>query len=92
MYVENRWSQVDDMCHSPTVHRTSAFRPPLVRLSSTATAGSQASVYRARTLSSPASTVAKMTDENAFSLTDDDKYNHLVDSVDGHPSLERSNA
>ena len=91
MAVENRASCVDDMCHSPAVHRTSPDHPPVVRLSSTVVGCPDASVYRTRTLSSPTSTVAKTTDENLFFMTGNDKNEHLVESVDGPPSGERSN-
>jgi hypothetical protein len=92
MAVENRSGNVDDTSPSFAVHRASRSRPPAVRLSSTATGCPDASFYRTRTLSSPTSTVAKTTDENLYFLTDNDKNEHLVESVDGHPSGERSNA
>src|SRR5262249_11918510 len=62
--VENNRVHVDYIWRSPTVHGLAPRDARSSRLSSTASDAMDASVDGARTLSSPASTVAKTTDES----------------------------
>ena len=92
IFVENIDRHVDDMLLLLSVHLSATGCAQRISLSSTGHSRSRASVCRSLALSSPASTVAKTTDEKDKFPLGNDKNDYQVDSVDGYPPVERSEA
>jgi hypothetical protein len=67
IFVEKHDRHVDDTFSSSSVHGSTRDCAQPASLSSTGSKAADASVYRNLALSSPASTVAKTTDENLSS-------------------------
>jgi hypothetical protein len=89
--VDKSRPHVDLGLGSPAVHRPATVAPFVSGPSSTALTALGASVHAECATFSPASTDAKTTDENLYSLMDNDKNDQQVDSGDNR-RVERSDA
>jgi hypothetical protein len=91
-FVDNEAGHVDSIPPSTLVHLADVRLRMTDGLSSTGARFLGTSVSGGSASSSPASTAAKTTDENLYSMRDNDKSGLAVDRVDGGcvPPVERS--